>query len=280
LADYPALDLRFAVDPSTAALQDLLYAALDDFQPLALQEHESADGWRVFFRELSVRDAAAAALAHFGDRGLLTIEPLLVPDEDWARRSQAGLTSVTVDRITVAPPWDTDQDLPAGHMLIVIDPSMGFGTGHHQTTRLCLALLQSIPVEGRGLIDVGTGSGVLALAGWKLGAAPVTALDNDPDAIQNARENIASNGAEGGIDADCRELAGMTDTPAGVVTANLTAAVLIHHAAQLRALVAPGGALIVSGFSGAEQPEVVQAFGLTLEDARFEGEWAAALLRA
>jgi ribosomal protein L11 methyltransferase len=279
LADYPALDLRFRLDSSTQSLQDLLYAALDDFQPLAVQEHESADGWRVFFRDLEVRDAAADALAQFNDHGLLAVERLVVPDEDWARRSQAGLTAITVGRITVAPPWDLPDAPDHRHIVIVIDPSMGFGTGHHQTTRLCLALLQSIPVDGCGLIDVGTGSGVLALAGWKLGARPVIALDNDPDAIQNARENVAANGAEAAIAVECRELGSFTVAPAQIVTANLTAAVLIAHAARLRALLAPGGALIVSGFSPLEQRDVVAAFGLPLESEQVEGEWAAARLR-
>ncbi|MEO7273634.1 MAG: 50S ribosomal protein L11 methyltransferase [Vicinamibacterales bacterium] len=280
MADYPALDLRFRIDAGTDALQDLLYAALDDFQPLAVQEHEAADGWRVFFREAEARNSAAVALTGFSHHGLLAIEALTVPDEDWARRSQAGLTAVTVGRITVAPPWDTTTAGAAGRILIVIDPSMGFGTGHHQTTRLCLALLQSIPVEGRGLIDVGTGSGVLALAGWKLGAQPVTALDHDPDAIQNARENVAANGAEAAIAVECGELGHFTGAPAQIVTANLTAAVLMAHAARLRALLAPSGALIVSGFSPLEQREVVDAFGVPLESERVEGEWAAALLRA
>ena len=88
---------------------------------------------------------------------------------------------------------------------------MGFGTGHHATTRLCLELLQRIDVAGARVIDVGTGSGVLALAAWKLGAAGVTAVDNDPDALQNARDNIARNGGAGRIEvvqADLVDLAG------------------------------------------------------------------------
>jgi hypothetical protein len=173
LADHPALDLSFLPGHDLASLESRLYGALDDFEPIAIQEHETADGWLVFFRLPAARDAAAVALAGLGESALLSIMSTSVPDEDWARRSQANLTAVTVGRITVAPPWDVSLEtlepglqssgpgspIPdpfADRILMVIDPSTGFGTGHHQTTRLCLALLQSVEVTGRRVIDVGT----------------------------------------------------------------------------------------------------------------------------
>ncbi len=164
-------------------------------------------------------------------------------------------------------------------LVVVIDPSMGFGTGHHQTTRLCLALLQSLAVAGRRVVDVGTGSGVLALAAWRLGAASVVAMDNDPDALQNARENIERNGAERDVTVVCADLHDFATAPAEIVTANLTAAVLPQHAAALARLVKAGGALIISGFSPLELPAV--AATLRAGDVRHvvEGEWSAALIR-
>jgi hypothetical protein len=200
LTDYPAIDLQFEPGSDGARIEALLYAALDDFQPLAIQEHESADGWLVFFRDALHRDGAAAALRALEIHPSLTLTSLDVPDEDWARRSQANLRAITVGRITVARPWDVPDaafrlsdpgsripDPVTDHIVIVIDPSMGFGTGHHQTTRLCLSLLQSIEIAGRRLIDVGTGSGVLAIAAATLGARSVTAMDNDSDALHDAR---------------------------------------------------------------------------------------------
>jgi ribosomal protein L11 methyltransferase len=294
LAEYPALDLRF--QPGQDAR---LYAVLDDFQPIAIQEHETADGWLVFFGSPQTRDAAAAALSGFRDDVLRSIAAVSVPDEDWARRSQANLTAVTVGRITVAPPWDSLVDAtgsrsadPGSHtadpgsgtpdpvkdrILIVIDPSMGFGTGHHQTTRLCLSLLQSAEVTGRSVIDVGTGSGVLAIAAWRLGARSVAAMDNDPDAIQNARENIERNGAA--IEVSRADLHDFSTAPADIITANLTGAVLKDHASRLRLLVTRGGSLIVSGFSPEEMPDVIGAFGGGVAARAVEDEWAAAVIR-
>jgi len=260
-------------------LCELLYAALDDLEPVAIHEAETADGWRVFFRSASARDRAAENLrAAFADR-LAAILPVDVEDEEWARRSQSGLRAVHVGRLTIAPPWDTSSTGAATHT-IVIDPSTGFGTGHHETTRLCLALLQEIDLNGRRVIDVGTGSGVLALAAARLGAGEVVGLDDDPDALRNAAENVQLNGAERTLSLVQADVAAFRGEPADVVTANLTAAVLMRNAAALATLVAPNGTLIVSGFAPGEIEAVAAAFeavlGKLLVRRVEEGDWAAA----
>jgi ribosomal protein L11 methyltransferase len=286
--DYPALDVRFEPGLASDTVEACLYAALDDFQPIAIQEHETADGWLVFFREPSQRDLAAIALGQL-DVPALSVASVDVPDEDWARRSQATLTPITVGRITIAPPWDVPEmerhfpdfaasaaDPVPDHIVIVIDPSMGFGTGHHQTTRLCLSLLQSIDLAGRRVIDIGTGSGVLSIAAAALGASSVTAVDNDTDALQNASENIVRNRVS--VEAVRADLRDFSAAPADVVVANLTAAALRQHASRLRALVKPGAFLVVSGFSPEELPAVVAAIAPGDARGEVEGDWAAAVL--
>lgn len=276
MASCPALDVRFALTPDTPLLHDLLYAELDAFGPLAIQEHETGDGWRVFFRRGADRDAARRALeASLGSR-LTGLHPLDVDDEDWARRSQAGLGAVRAGGLIVAPPWDPVTAADAG-ILIVIEPSMGFGTGHHATTRLCLELLQTVEVSGRRAIDVGTGSGVLAIAAAKLGAAGVVGVDNDPDALRNARENAAANGVTDVVALREADLSAIDLAPADVVLANLTGAALERFAPRLRALVAPGGRLIVSGFAPEELGAVADAIGVPVASEAREGEWCAGM---
>ena len=289
---YPALDLRFSPGPGAGSLQDFLYAELDSYEPVAIQEHDSGDGWRVFFRTRRQRDAARVALRAEFRNALLDLSPIDVPDDDWARRSQADLKAVRVGRIIVAPPWDLPVERPPSRarelralrrgkpspeIVVVIEPSMGFGTGHHSTTRLCLELLQDLELTGRRVIDVGTGSGVLAIAAEKLGAASVLALDNDPDALLNARENVARNSAA--VDVREGEVGALEAPAADVVLANLTAALLRRSAKVLGRLVARGGTLIVSGFAPDEVRDVTSAFEYeTVRDVR-EGEWAAVMLR-
>ncbi len=188
MKEFPALSVAHVADP------DLLAAAVDEFSPTAIESCES--DIRVFFATPADRDAACAALAASFD-----ITAIDVPDEDWARRSQENLEPITVGRIIVASPWAAANLQPSAlspqpsAILIVVAPSMGFGTGHHATTRLCLAALQAIDVTGQVVLDVGTGSGVLAIAAERLGATHATGIDNDPDAIQSARENLEVNPA-------------------------------------------------------------------------------------
>jgi ribosomal protein L11 methyltransferase len=273
LADYPALDI--AIPPQAGdAVYDRLYALLDDYQPAAIHPDEDGEHWRVFFRSSNQRDAAFAALADIREvRG----SALDVPDEDWARRSQENLRAVEAGTLIVAPPWD----VPRGNRpVIIIEPSTGFGTGHHATTRLCLLMLQRLQLRGLRVVDIGTGSGVLALAAWKLGAGDVVAVDYDRDALDNARQNIARNGAAAAIDIIRDDLDTLRIQRADVVLANLTGAALLRHAGELRGLLLDGGSLIVSGFAPDDIAVIVRAFpDMSVASEEREGDWAALSLR-
>ena len=285
MRDWPALLLEFpgpdGAASSQAPLTDLVPATLDGFDVVAVVEQP--DGvWQVCVRDADHRAAAAAALrARHAREGLLVLERDL-PDEDWARRSQAALRAVQVGRIRVAPPWDLDGGPADGTATIVIDPAMGFGSGHHATTRLCLAALQRLDCRGRRVLDIGTGSGVLALAAATLGARTVLGVDHDGDALENARGNAARNGRSATVDfleADFRRI---DMDPADVVLANLTGSMLADCAASLTRLVRPDGSLVVSGIASEERDRVLAAFAGwgRAEWVAEEDGWYAAVLRA
>lgn len=247
---YPGLDVTGAPDA------DLVLAEVDEFSPTAVEE--SGPGLRVFFGTAGARDAAAAHVR--------TVMPGVhctsvdVPDDHWAERSQAALKSVRVQRLSIAPPWDIPTD---DTEVIVILPSMGFGTGHHASTRLCLALLQQISMAGRRVCDVGTGSGVLAIAALRLGAAAVVAVDYDADAIVCARESAELNHVTSGLDirqVDLEREGTVAGAPFDCITANLTGGLLTRLAHVLVAMTVPDGALILSGITVAEGDDVAAAF--------------------
>jgi ribosomal protein L11 methyltransferase len=268
---YPALDVDSA--------SEVVLALVDDFSPTAVEE--GAATMRLFFAAPDARDAACAELRAQGYSPV----PLDVSDEDWARRSQEGLEPITVGRITVVPRLPISDFPSASHdtgapITIVIEPSMGFGTGHHATTRLCLAALQRADVAGRSVLDVGTGSGVLALAADRLGAARALGVDYDADAVQSARDNATLN-----PDAihTAFALLDLTASPlpdADIVTANLTGALLVTSAPALLAAVRAGGTIILSGVLAEERDAVRQAFAAAeLITERGEAEWLCFVLR-
>jgi ribosomal protein L11 methyltransferase len=280
VASYPAVYVASA-DP------DFLLAVLDEFSPVAVEEHDHVI--TIFFADAALRDQALAALALALPDARGT--PRDVDDEDWARRSQENLGAVTVELITVAPPWAIPPREPAdAHpLIIVIQPSMGFGTGHHATTRLCLRALQQVRLESTFVLDVGTGSGVLALAARALGANEAIGIDMDADAVRSARENLLLNPHLDHVTFEVCDLAAWrvgvaAQAPArkpNLVLANLTASGLIRSADSLLRSVAPAGSLIVSGFSAEDRPEVIAAYtGRKPAWQSQEDGWQAILLTA
>jgi len=272
---WPALDIHVpSCDPQLA---DLVLAELDDFQPTAIHEPDETSRLRAFFTSTESRDAAALALAaSFGTH--LFVETLSVEDEDWAARSQAQLQAITVGRIVIAPPWDMGSD-PL--FTIIVKPSMGFGTGHHATTRLVLRAVQQLQIANQTVLDIGCGSGVLAIAAIKLGARSAVGIDIDPDALANATENAALNEIGDRVrfeESDFRTMSARAD----VVMANLTGALLERSAATLGALVTPAGRLIVSGFMQTEADAVTSALNTVadLDSIAQEEEWMCATYRS
>jgi len=261
---YPALDV--GTDDA-----DMLAALVDDFSPVALEPRDTAV--RVFFATSADRDATQRTVA-----GHFDVTAIEVSDEDWAARSQADLQPITVGRVTIVPrrmssvasqsqaarqPHVESAALSPsvpGAIVIVIEPSMGFGTGHHASTRLCVAALQTLALDGRDLVDVGTGSGVLAIAAARLGASSALGIDNDPDAIQSARENWELNGGPDNVTFEIADLGANPLPSADVVTANLTGALLTRSAGRLLAALRPNGTVVASGILAEERAQVVAAF--------------------
>jgi ribosomal protein L11 methyltransferase len=285
MPSWPALDIIFPGEgagraPGEPPLQDRVSLALDGLDIVAIVE-ASDDRWQVFFRHAPERASAAAALEDACGPGVLALRAVDVDDEDWARRSQASLRAVRVGRILVAPPWDAAAPADEPDVItILIEPAMGFGSGHHATTRLCLRALQRLDVQGRRLLDVGTGSGVLALAAARLGAARVLAIDVDPDALRNARDNAAMNGMAAQVVFRQQDFRDGAVPAADIVVANLTGGMLVAGVPQLARAVAPGGALILSGITTGERDAVLRACadGFAIEWSEEEEGWCAALL--
>jgi ribosomal protein L11 methyltransferase len=156
---------------------------------------------------------------------------------------------------------------------------MGFGTGHHATTRLTLMALQALPVDGRTVLDIGCGSGVLAIAAIRLGARSAVGVDVDPDAVANATENLDLNGLSGRVRVEVGDFR-VVSSPAHIVMANLTGGLLQRSALRLAELVEPGGSLIVSGFMTSERESVLEALqaSLRLQRTAHDDEWMCAVL--
>jgi ribosomal protein L11 methyltransferase len=180
-----------------------------------------------------------------------------LPDRDWNRQWAQSVKPLRIgERIVIRPSWEP-LTLKAGDIEIVLDPKQAFGTGHHATTSLMLEWLDEDLRGGESVLDVGTGSGLLAMVALRLGAARATGLDNDPDAIECAREYAATNGFGHELGFQCSTLtAGFSCYD--VVLANLDRRTLLDLAQPLAA--STGNTLLVSGLLVDQRAEIVAAY--------------------
>jgi len=266
----------------TAAQQAEVEAALDDLGALAVtlldaEDHpifEPAPGETPLWPEIALSalfepDRDRAGLVHVLTElvpdlspeqiGLRTIE-----DQDWTRAWMDQFQPMRFGRRLWIYPWNIEPPADAADAIVVrLDPGLAFGTGTHPTTALCLEWLDSLDLSGKTLIDYGCGSGVLAIAALKLGAARVVGVDNDPQALAASRDNAERNGV-----ADRLALfapADFAEAPADALVANILAGPLAELAPRFAACVKVGGALALSGILQGQEAELVERYAPSFE---------------
>ena len=225
-------------------------------------------------------------------RARLAVLPLAAPlprlryrevrEADWAEEWKRFYHPLRVGRLVVQPSWEAAGDLGPDDLVITLDPGRAFGTGQHGTTLLCLAALDRLVGAGDVVLDVGTGSGILALAAARLGAGRVDALDTDPVAVAATRENATRNGVDANIDTREGSLGAAWPWSAEArgrydcVVMNITLVVVTELLPDAAAALRPGGSLIASGFLAEAVPEVESAAlaaGLRDVVSEVDGEW-------
>lgn len=274
--------------PSDDPLRELLGEGLLALGGLSvLEESESLTTYLALDRdpEVTVEEARHFLAEWIAD----DVPPLtwrVQPNEDWEREWRRGLQPRKVSsRFVVKPSWTTWQ-VGEGEVVLEIDPQMAFGTGEHATTRGCLRLLDEALQAGDRVLDIGSGSGILSIAAAKAGASEVVAIEYDPDANVNARENIERNGV-----ADRIVLREELADPQGIralghfdlVIANILSGVIIPLLPAIWSLLEPGGRLITSGVLRSERAMFVEAargagFSVVKEDT--EEEWLSVVWRS
>ena len=188
------------------------------------------------------------------------LQVVALADENWADAWRAHFTPRPVGRrLLIVPPWDEDE--ADGRLVITIEPGRAFGTGHHGTTAGCLEAIEAVVERDRPsrMIDLGTGSGILAIAAARLGVGAVLAVDEDPDAVACAMANAARNHVSDRVRCVLADATGLREPPAPLLVANLLSAAHRRLAEQYRRALAPGGTLILGGILDAEATDVVTA---------------------
>jgi ribosomal protein L11 methyltransferase len=270
-----------SVEPAFELVEEGLGARLDPSRPSIVRAYVPARDPAAAERAAADAGAALGHLQAFGLRAIGELTTRLVHEADWAEAWKAYFPVLRVGRRLVIRPTWLDAEPGPDDVVLDLDPGMAFGTGLHPTTRLCLIALESLADRGRlrgaRVLDVGCGSGILAIAAAKLGAASVVGIDVDPIAVEATLANAATNGLSGRISARLGSLpSGLP--PFDVVSANLIASLLVELAPALAAELRRHGTLVSSGIFIDREADVRSAFTKALLDVGEtwdEGDWVA-----
>lgn len=279
------LEVSVTVENETA---EAVAEVLSRYAPRGVVIEAGPDGWNagpVIVRAYLPADdrlrankrSVEEALWHLGQ-----IQPIPAPtfhpvaEEDWAEAWKKQLKVLHIgQRIVIQPSW-LDYTPAPGEIIIRLDPGMAFGTGLHPTTQMCLAALEELVNPGTHVLDLGTGSGILAIAAAKLGAGHVLAVDNDPVAVKTARGNVATNGVQETVNLVRGSLADVPESY-DLIVVNILAKVIVEMAQQgLANRLRPGGTLIAAGIIADQKLQVVTALkraGLALTGQQLIDDW-------
>ncbi len=270
------------VEPAFELVEEGLGARIDPSRPAIVRAYLPAREAAAARAGVAGAETALGHLTAFGLRPIGPLETRVVHEEDWAHAWKAHFPVLRVGRrLVIRPTWRRHRRT-AGDVVLALDPGMAFGTGLHPTTRLCLAGIESwadrgLLMPGARVLDVGCGSGILAIAAGLFGAGELVGLDTDPIAIEATRANARRNRLGRRLTARQGSLPS-GGPPFDLVLANLIASVLVELAGALAAETRPDGRLLASGIFVDREPEVSAAFeaaGLAIAGRSEDGEWVA-----
>ena len=270
-----------SVEPGFELVDEGLGARIDPARPAVVRAYIPAEDPAAVRRAIDATEEALSHLQAFGLRPIGELRTRAVAEADWAGAWKAYFPVMRIGkRLVIKPTWRRHRSRP-GDVIIALDPGMAFGTGLHPTTRLCLAAVERSAERGEltraRVLDVGCGSGILAIAAARLGAADILCVDIDPIAIEATQANAHRNRLARGIRTRVGTLP--SGEPAhDLVLANLIASVLMALAPDLHAELRPGGVILASGIFTDREADVVAAFraaGLDIFERTVEGDWVA-----
>lgn len=277
-----------SVEPGFALVEEGLAATVDPTLPATVRAYLPGHDPRTVREAVAGARTALGHLQAFGLRPIADLTTRVVHEADWAQAWKAFFPVLHIGRrIVIKPTWRRHRRVP-GEIVLALDPGMAFGTGLHPTTRLCLEGLERLADDGRlargsaadgsaRVLDVGIGSGILAIAAGLFGAGELVGVDPDRIAIDASLANARRNRLAGRLTAHAGSLPSGAP-PFDVVCANLIASVLVALAPELCAELRPGGSLLASGIFIDRETEVRDAFeavGLRVVARAFEAEWVA-----